>query len=186
MVAGAQEPQGVRALSAGPDKFERSTARGGAQDGAQDGAQLTLGDVAPMSYEADVMLRVMGRKGVTNERLAKLSGISSGVISRYLSGQYPVPVSVIRSLLAETNDADLLELLAPDSLRLISVPRNGASTDLRTAFIAAIKSTHHAQAIAAELFAAPAPTTRQQLLDSIDGMFVAFANLRAAAQENAA
>lgn len=88
-------------------------------------------DHEPMSseiqHDSDVCQRVIGRHGVSQRDLARESGIADGQLSRYLSGQYPLPVSVFAALWRLTRDADLLSILnAPSTARelvIIAVPR---------------------------------------------------------------
>lgn len=81
------------------------------------GAEPTMAEAA---HDTDLCLRIMDRHAVRAGALARESGVAESQLSRYLSGQFMLPLRVFAALWRITRDPELLALLA--SAEAVVVP----------------------------------------------------------------
>lgn len=95
--------------------------------------------MAEISYEADLLRQVIEDHGHKQEVLALHARVAPHMISRYLSGQYPIPVQVFAAAYRLTSDRRLLRLFGSPSLVVLGVPVTSAP-DFHTAFMRAVNA----------------------------------------------
>lgn len=150
----------------GPRRIDSSARNLGAQVGAHAGAQVGFDDadaypasvihasldelmganlkeaqgVGQIAADRDVLLRVMARAQLSQDRLARECNVQAGYMSRVLSGQFPVTFAIFRAAWSLTRDDELLRLLDLEDRRVAAISAelidtfNGVSGAMLSAF----------------------------------------------------
>lgn len=79
--------------------------------------------MAQASFDTDICLRVMGRHSVQGGELAREAMVADSQLSRYLSGQFMLPLRVFAALWRLTRDPELLVLLATAETLVVPIRR---------------------------------------------------------------